>query len=296
MADVSVLGTGRMGAAMARKLVEAGHAVTVWNRTPAAAQALAADTGATQAGSAAEAVAGADVVIAILSAGDATLAVLLDEAVLAALPSDAVVCDMGTSGVDAARRIAGVMGEHGIRFVDAPVSGSVPTIAAGQLLVMASGDESGVRAAEPVLLAFAKRVAYLGGAGAGQAMKLSVNLVVHTLNSALSEALALAASGGVSPEDAYDIFQDSVIAAPFVAYKRTAFLDADAPVAMSLDLTAKDLGLITGLARDAGVSTLVANAVRAEVQGACAAGWGSADMAALSRFLGGGVPPVPAVG
>ena len=274
-----------MGAAMARKLVEAGHSVTVWNRTEASAAALAHDIGASLAQSAAAGVSGADLVISMLADGEATVDVLLAEEVLAALPERAVVCDMATSGVDAARRLAAVLRERGIRFVDAPVSGSVPTIAAGQLLVMASGDESGVRDAEPILLAFAKRVAYLGPAGAGQAMKLSVNLVVHTLNSALSEALALAAGGGVSTEAAYDIFLESVVAAPFVVYKRAAFLDPNTPVAMSLALTAKDLGLITGLAREEGVRTLVADAVRAEVQGACAAGWGESDMAALHRYL-----------
>lgn len=285
MAEVAVLGTGRMGAAMARKLIEAGHGVTVWNRTAASADALALEIGVTRADTAAAAVTGADLVICMLADGEATVSVLLDEQVIAALPRDAVVCDMATSGVDAARQVAAALKERGIRFVDAPVSGSVPTIVAGQLLVMGSGDESAVREAEPILLAFAKRVAYLGEAGAGQAMKLSVNLVVHTLNSALSEALALAASGGVSAQDAYDIFLDSVVAAPFVTYKRAAFLDPDTPVAMSLALTAKDLGLITGLAREEGVRTLVADAVRAEVQGACAAGWGESDMAALHRYL-----------
>ena len=291
MADVTVLGTGRMGAAMARKLAEAGHAVTVWNRSEASADALALEIGATRADTAASAVAGADLVICMLADGVATVEVLLAEDVLAALAGDVVVCDMATSGVDAARHIAAALRERGVRFVDAPVSGSVPTIAAGQLLVMASGDESAVRDAEPVLLAFAKRVAYLGPAGAGQAMKLSVNLVVHTLNSALSEALALAAGGGVSTEAAYDIFLESVIAAPFVVYKRAAYLDPQTPVAMSLALTAKDLGLITGLAREEGVRTLVADAVRAEVQGACAAGWGESDMAALHRYLASATGP-----
>lgn len=285
MADVALLGTGRMGAAMARKLVEAGHAVTLWNRTGSSAEVLAQEIGAVRADTAAAAVMGADLVISMLADGEATIGVLLSDAVLDALPREAVVCDMATSGVDAARSVALALQQRGVRFVDAPVSGSVPTIAAGQLLIMASGDESGVRDAEPILLAFAKRVAYLGPAGAGQAMKLSVNLVVHTLNSALSEALAVAAGGGVSTEDAYGIFLDSVIAAPFVVYKRAAFLDADTPVAMSLALTAKDLGLITALAREEGVRTLVADAVRAEVQGACAAGWGESDMAALHRYL-----------
>ena len=84
-------------------------------------------------------------------------------------------------------------------------------------------------------------------------MKLAVNLVVHDLNAAVSEALIIAKRAGIAAEDAYDVFQDSVIAAPFVVYKRAAFLDPETPVAMSLDLVHKDLRLITGLADELGV-------------------------------------------
>jgi 3-hydroxyisobutyrate dehydrogenase len=285
VADVAVLGMGRMGAAMARKLVEAGHRVTVWNRTRAAADAVAGEYRVEVAASPADAVAGASLVISILASGPVTSAVLLDPAVLAALRPGTVVCDMATSGVDVAHELDSALTAAGARFVDAPVSGSVPTIIAGQLLVMASGDPSGIDDAEPILGAFAKKVARLGGAGAGQAMKLAVNLVVFTLNSAVSEALALATSAGVAPADVYDIFEDSVIAAPLVKYKRPAFLDADAPVAMSLALTRKDLGLITAFAAVQGVPTSVAAAVRDEVVQACDAGYAEQDMAALVRFL-----------
>jgi len=285
VADVAILGTGRMGAAMARKLVEAGHRVVVWNRTASAAEVVAAECGATVAASPAEAVAGADLVFAMLSSGDVTTAVLLDGEVLAALRPGSTVCDMATSGVDAARELDVALTRAGVLFVDAPVSGSVPTIAAGQVLVMASGSREGVHMAEPVLAAFAKRVVYVGAAGAGQAMKLAVNLAVHTLNAAISEALTLARSVGVRPEVAYDIFQDSVVAAPFVNYKRPAFLDPETPVAMSLDLTRKDLELITSFAAQQGVPVSVADAVRDEVERAVDAGMGDQDMAALARFL-----------
>jgi 3-hydroxyisobutyrate dehydrogenase len=285
MADVAVLGMGRMGAAMARKLVEAGHRVTVWNRSAPAAEAVAAACGAEVADSPAQAVAEVDVVISILASGPVTVDVLLDPDVLAALAPGTVVCDMATSGVEAAHELdAGITGA-GARFVDAPVSGSVPTIEAGQLLVMASGDPDGVDVAEPILRSFAKRVAYLGDAGAGQAMKLAVNLVVFTLNSAISEALTLATSAGVAAEAVYDIFQDSVVAAPFVNYKRPAFLDPSTAVAMSLALTRKDLGLITAFSAQQGVPTTVADAVRDEVVRACEAGFADADMAALARYL-----------
>ncbi len=285
MADVTVLGVGRMGAAMARKLDESGHRVTVWNRSPAAAEALATDCSVTVSATPHDAVTGADLVISMLADGPATVSVLLDPAVLGALARGVIVCDMATSGVPAAKELDEALTAVGVRFVDAPVSGSVPTIAAGQLLVMASGSASGVADAEPILSAFAKKVVRVGEAGAGQAMKLAVNLVVHTLNAAVSEALALATGAGVGLEAAYDIFQDSVIAAPFVNYKRPAFLDPSTPVAMSLALTRKDLELITSFAAEQGLLAGVVDAVRDEVSAACDAGFSDQDMAALSRYL-----------
>lgn len=289
MADVAVLGLGRMGAAMAAKLVEAGHDVTVWNRSPATATALVARIGSERLRSCAtarEAVASADIVISILADAAATKDVLLgDGAAIEAMQPGTIVCDMCTGGVLAARDLDAALAERGIRFVDAPVSGSVPTIEAGQLLVLASGDASAIAELEPVLAAFAKRIAFLGAAGAGQSMKLAVNLIVFSLNAAVSEALALSGQAGIAPETAYDVFQDSVIAAPLVNYKRAAFLDPHTPVAMSLDLVLKDMGLITAEAAGGGSPLRVAEAVKDEVAAACAGGFGRMDMATLAHWL-----------
>jgi len=116
-------------------------------------------------------------------------------------------------------------------------------------------------------------------------MKLAVNLIVHNLNAAVSEALALATTAGISGEAAYDVFEQSVIAAPFVGYKRAAFLDARTPVAMSLDLVNKDLQLVAELAGELGVRLPVTDAAARSVAAACAAGFGLDDMASLTRFL-----------
>lgn len=289
VAEVAVLGLGRMGSAMALKLAEAGHSVRVWNRSPQAAVELVARDGANslQVGAtASEAAAGAEIVITILADAAATQDVLLGGGdAVGVMSPGTIVCDMCTGGVVAARELGAALTARGIRFVDAPVSGSVPTIEAGQLLVLASGDQSAVSELAPVLAAFAKRVAFLGDAGAGQAMKLAVNLIVFSLNSAVSEALALADHAGIALDAAYDVFQDSVIAAPLVNYKRAAFLDPTTPVAMSLDLVLKDMGLITGQAEAAGTSLATAGAVRDEVAAACAAGFGASDMASLARWL-----------
>jgi hypothetical protein len=159
VAEVAVLGAGRMGSAMARRVAGAGHGLTVWNRTEAAARALSASVpGARVAGTAAEAVRGCDVVLSVLADGAATCAVLLDTDVVSALPRGGVVCDLATSGVAAAGALGAGLAEAGVPFVDAPVSGSVPAVEAGTLLVMAGGDPAAIAAAEPILAAFARRV------------------------------------------------------------------------------------------------------------------------------------------
>ena len=290
MADVAVLGAGRMGAAMVRRLVEAGHAVAVWNRSPGPVAALVEDLGSERlraASSPAEAVSGAEVVLTMLTDGDVTRAVLLDTVTLAAIAPGTVVVDLGTSGVTAAEVLGRELSGAGVRFVDAPVSGSVPAVAAGTLLVMASGDPEAVTAAEPVLSAFARKVLRVGDVGAGQVMKLAVNLVVHDLNAAVSEALRLAENSSVSREDAYSVLQESVVGAPFVHYKRPAFLDPETPVAMSLALVEKDLRLITEHARAHGEPAPVTEEALASVRRAVAAGMGQRDMADLSRLEAG---------
>jgi 3-hydroxyisobutyrate dehydrogenase len=211
--------------------------------------------------------------------------VLLHTDVLGALSPGAVVCDLATSGVAVARELAAAIGRTGARFLDAPVSGSVPSVEAGTLLVMAAGDAAAVEAAREVLGAVADRIVHVGDAGAGQAMKLAVNLVVHNLNAALAESLVLAELAGIPRGSAYDVLEQSVVGAPFVRYKRQAYLDAAAPVAMSLDLVAKDLRLITAFADEVGAPVAVTAAVRRAVDDACRGGLGATDMAELSRFL-----------
>lgn len=284
-----MLGAGRMGGAMCRRLVGAGHHVRLWNRTVVRAEVVREDVGAglVVAATPAEAVRGAEVVLAMLADGGATTAVLLDPDVLDALAADAVVCDLGTSGVDAARKLAQAYAASGRRFVDSPVSGSVPTVAAGQLLVMASGAASDIDAAAVALSAFAARVIRVGEPGQGQAMKLAVNLVVHDLNSAVSESLVLAEGAGIDRATAYDVLENSAVGAPFVRYKRAAFLEADQPVAMSLDLVAKDFRLIADLAAAQGREVPVSAAAQRLVEAAVAAGFGSGDMADLRAFLAG---------
>jgi 3-hydroxyisobutyrate dehydrogenase-like beta-hydroxyacid dehydrogenase len=291
MTTIAFLGLGRMGAAMAAALCAASHDVTVWNRSSAGyprlddeLQLAGADRTPRRARTPAEAVVNAQAVLTMLADGPAIDDVLFGrDGAAASLRTGTVVCDLSTTGVDSARHCAARLNEAGIDFVDAPVSGSVPTVRARRLLVMAGGKAESVSGLESILAAFAARVVHVGGSGSGQAMKLSVNAVVHILDGAISEALVLAERGGVSRDMALEVFSASVVGAPFVQYKRPAFADPDGhPVAFTIDLMRKDLGLVVEFARDRGSPVPLAAAAARVTDAAVAAGLGDRDMSALA--------------
>jgi len=278
-----------MGSAMAKELATAGFQVTLWNRNQSVADNLASEMNlpaVTVSSTPKAALENVDIALCLFTNGTVTQSVLLDDSnVLEGVRSNLIIVDMGTSGVESAKALARALASKKIAFIDAPVSGSVATIAAHQLLVMASGDEAVIQKATPIFSVFAKKTAYLGQAGAGQAMKLAVNLIVHTLNAAVSEGLALATASGIEAGAAYDVFDESVVAAPFVKYKRAAFLDPELPVAMRIDTVLKDLNLILGLGQSTGVQLTAAEGVAELFAQAQAAGYESQDMSALFRFI-----------
>lgn len=289
MKSVAILGVGKMGSAMAKELATAGYQVTLWNRNQSVADKLASEINlptVTVSVTPKSALENVDIALCLFTNGIVTQSVLLDDTqVLEGVRSNLIIVDMGTSGVESAKALASALASKKIAFIDAPVSGSVVTIAAHQLLVMASGDKAVIEQATPVFSVFAKKTAYLGQAGAGQAMKLAVNLIVHTLNAAVSEGLALATASGIDAAAAYDVLEDSVVAAPFVKYKRAAFLDPELPVAMRIDTVLKDLNLILGLGHTTGVPLTAAEGVAELFALAQAAGYESKDMSALFSYL-----------
>jgi 3-hydroxyisobutyrate dehydrogenase/2-hydroxy-3-oxopropionate reductase len=272
-----------MGAAMAARLIAAGHRVTLYNRTPARAAGLGAPVAATPRA----AVAGAGYVVVSLADDDAVRAVYTGpDGLLAGLAGGAVVLETSTIHPDTARGLGAEVSGRGAALLDTPVSGSVALVQRGELTVLVGGDAAALERARPVLSAFGNKVFHLGGPGAGATMKLVVNSVVHGLNQALAEALVLAERAGVDRGAAYDVLAASAVAAPFVQYKRDAYLHPEtAPVAFALDLVAKDLRLIGDLAGSVGarMEQLPANA--AAVDEAVRQGYGSRDMSALAELL-----------
>ncbi|MBB3522023.1 MULTISPECIES: NAD(P)-dependent oxidoreductase [Rhizobium] len=194
---IAFLGTGLMGAPMARRLLGAGFAVTVWNRDRSKAEALAGD-GAICAETPADAVSGADVVITMLTNAEAVKDVLFDRGAADAMTSAATVIDMSSIAPHFARDHAARLAERGIAHVDAPVSGGVVGADAGTLAIMAGG-EKGVIDALADIFAPMGRVTRVGPSGAGQLAKLANQQIVAVTIGAVAEAMMLIAAGGGSP-------------------------------------------------------------------------------------------------
>ncbi len=192
---IAFLGIGLMGKPMATRLLQAGYAVTAWNRTRAKAEELA-PLGARVAQQADEAVREADIVIAMLEAGPIVAQVV--DAALAGLRKGALVIDMSSTRQSEAQQLHARLAEAGVRFIDAPVSGGVVGAQAGTLAIMAGGAAEDFAEAEPVLQAMG-RPTLVGPAGCGQVAKLCNQLIVGGTLNIVAEALLLAQAGGADP-------------------------------------------------------------------------------------------------
>lgn len=283
----AVVGTGRMGAAMAARLRAAGVAVIVHNRTRTRASALADKCGVDVADTAREAASAAPIVLVSLADDTAVEeAYAGPDGIAAGTRPGVIVADTSTVDPQTSLATGALVRAFGGAHLDTPVSGSVPSVERGELAVLAGGDPADLDRARVVLDQLATRIFALGPAGAGATMKLAVNAVVHALNQALSEALVLAESAGIERSAAYDVFAASAAGAPFIQYKRAAFENPDGtPVAFTIDLVVKDLDLVMGLAGRVGVPVRQVETNRAAAAEAIAAGWGGRDLSAMAAFL-----------
>jgi 3-hydroxyisobutyrate dehydrogenase-like beta-hydroxyacid dehydrogenase len=272
-----------MGALMAGRVAGAGLPLAVWNRTE---RADAVPAGARLATSPRDAAAGADVVVTMVADTAALDAVLGGpDGVLAGAGRGTVLVDMSTIGPDAARDAARRCAQAGVAFLDAPVSGSTSAAAAGQLVAMVGGDEAVLARARPVLATMTRDQRWVGPSGAGAAMKVALNLAVAITNQSVAEVLALAERAGIAPTRAYDVLTAGAVASPYVQYKRDAFLDPDGtPVAFTIDLMAKDVGLALDVAGEAGLALPLGETVHASLELAREAGFGTQDLARVLRL------------
>ncbi|MEV4257240.1 NAD(P)-dependent oxidoreductase [Spirillospora sp. NPDC049652] len=255
-----------MGAPMAGRLLAAGHELTVWNRTPERAAPLA-ERGAVPAATPAEAAAGRDLVISMLTDAAAVHEVLLG----ADLAPGTLVVEMSTIGPDAVREL-GERLPDGVSLLDAPVLGSVPHAEAGELVIVAGGADKDVARAADVLGVLGT-VRHVGPSGRGAAAKLVVNSGLVAAFGAVAEAMDLAARLGVERDTALELLGRTLPQA-----ERTRVRPADAPVTFTAGLADKDLGLALDVL---GPDARVLAAARTHTAAAVARGLGDSDITAL---------------
>ncbi len=278
MTTVAVLGTGIMGAAMARNLAKADFDVRAWNRTRAKAEPLAVD-GVTVADHAADAVRDADVVITMLYDAAAVQAVMTEAG--DGLRTGQVWAQMSTVGVAGAAELAGTAERHGLTYVDAPVLGTRQPAEEGKLIVLASGPEAARPVLDPVFAPIAGKVLWVGPAGDGSRLKLVANSYVLSLTNAAAEAIALAEAQGLDPALFVETMAGGPLDSPYLQAKVGMMLARDFPPSFGLANVAKDARLIVEAARAVAVRLDVAEAGAAKYERGVEAGHGDEDIAAV---------------
>jgi 3-hydroxyisobutyrate dehydrogenase len=273
---VALLGTGTMGTGMARNIAAADLPLRVWNRSADKASALA-DV-AEVAGSVAEAVEGADVVLTMLYDADSVAATM--EQARGHLGPDTVWLQQSTVGVAGCRRIIELADDLAVTLVDAPVLGTRKPAEDGALVVVASGPESARSAVSPVLDAVGSRTMWVGEAGAGSRLKLAVNAWVATVLEGVADSLALTRDLGLDPELFLEAVAGGPLDSPYVQLKGAGMLAGEFAPAFALAGALKDVDLILAAAQEAGTDLGPMPGIREHLARAVDAGHGELDMSA----------------
>jgi 3-hydroxyisobutyrate dehydrogenase len=282
----AVLGTGIMGAAMARSLAREGHAVTVWNRTPSRAEAAAGD-GIRACGAIADALLDADVVFTMLFDTASVLDVTGE--IAGALGPGAVWAQSTTVGPDGMRRIAEAAGSAAERLLDAPVLGTKQPAEDGKLTVLVSGPPASVEQARPAFGAVGGRTVELGDRlGDASALKLAANSWVASICAATAQAMGLAESLGLEPRLFLDAIKGGAADSAYAQVKGSVMAERawDDP-AFALDSVMKDVGLMVDAARETGFPDELLVTLLALYERASERGLGGADMAAVRAAFDG---------
>ena len=282
---VGFIGLGHMGTPMAGRLVDAGLAVTVYNRSPDKARPLA-DRGAQVADRPADVAGASDVAISMVADDAALLDVALGErGVLAGARPGLIYTDMSTVSPEASAQVADACGAVDVGYLRAPVTGSTALAAAGTLGILVSGPRERYDAAADVLGVLGERHFYLGPAEEARVMKLAINAMIGTTMAALAEALVLGEKAGLDWRQMLEVFANSAVGSPFVKYKAGPLAERSFAPAFTVTLMAKDFALALETARRLGVATPTTALVGQLWQATGGLGWGDHDMSAVLLLL-----------
>ena len=283
VARIAVLGLGAMGARMSARLLAAGHAVTVWNRSAARAADLQA-MGARVAATPRAAAEGQDVVLAMVRDDAASAEVWLGpEGALDALPADAIGVECSTLSLPGLRALGAAFAAAGRAFVDAPLAGSRPQAEAGSLIFLAGGAAADVDRLRPVLLAMGGAVHHTGPVGTGCLAKLYVNGLFGAQLALTGEFIGLIRRAGFDPAPLIAACAGTPVAAPALKLAAPAMLGTDFPAAFPIDLVAKDFAMIARTGQEAGARMPVTAETGRVFAAACDEGLGDLNITGIVR-------------
>jgi 3-hydroxyisobutyrate dehydrogenase-like beta-hydroxyacid dehydrogenase len=282
--NIGLIGLGLMGRPMGMNLLKAGHSLTVWNRTRSRADELVA-AGAKLAKSPQEAATASEFLLTMVSDPPALEEVLWGPVgAMQALKRGAIYIDSSTISPALARKIAAACAERGAHFLDAPVTGGDWGAKKGELLFMVGGDTTTLKDAEPILSVMGKKIFHLGPHGAGQTIKLAMNLILALQVDALAEALALVTGAGLQGEKLVEVLQSSMARSGVLDIKAPNLLKGEYVPSFPLRLMHKDLGLALDLANQLGVALPATAAARETYSAVKGASREDLDYSAVMKF------------
>jgi 3-hydroxyisobutyrate dehydrogenase len=277
---VAVLGLGRMGAPIAERLVEAGHELSVWNRSPGPAEAFAR-RGVRVVATPGEAWEHADVCVTMLADGPAVEAVTLGENGLLTRDAEGTLVDMSTIGVDSSARVAEACERRGVSFLRAPVTGNPSVIVAGNLGIIVSGPKDTFERLAGTLRDIGPNVFHVGDGEESRIVKLALNLMIAGTAELMAEALVLAEKYEIDRGKMLEVMGGSAMGSPFVKYKTDALVADDYASTFTASLMFKDLALALEAGHEADAPLPVTALTQQLMQGCIAMGMADDDFMAL---------------
>ncbi len=283
--NIAVLGLGAMGSRMAANLLKAGHAVTVWNRTPGAAAVLLTQ-GAKQALTPREAAAAADLIIAMVRDDEASRDVWLapDSGALAGMGKGTIAIESSTVTPGWIRELGAAVAARGVALLEAPVVGSRPQAEAAQLVYLVGGDEAVLKQAKPVLTAMGSTINHVGPLGSGALVKLSTNALLGVQVTVLAELIGLLKRSGVDAASAMQAIGGTAAWSPAANYLSGSMLTGNFAPQFPIELIEKDFGYAVDAAGSPEAAPTIA-AARGIFQRAIAKGLGGENMTGVVQMF-----------
>jgi 3-hydroxyisobutyrate dehydrogenase len=281
---VTVLGTGRIGSALARRWAASGWDVIAWNRTQLRAQELV-EHGVSVMPDLRTAVDGAETVVSVVSDGPALISILIDAGALNRMEHGALLIDLSTIDVDSSRRVATTAAEVGVQFVRGALSGSPALVETGRASALLSGEPRATAAAQELLSTVVAGTTVLGQADESKVVKLAINALVGAAVLVLAEAMVTIDANGVTREAFVAALEKSAIWSPLMGYKSVAIRDHDFRITATTADLMKDVSLAVDLQKKVGVSATVTAAVLNALKNALSRGYEDDDCIAVVSSL-----------